>query len=293
MASASGLPLVPPDRRDPSVTTTYGTGELLSAALDAGSRDIIIGIGGSATNDGGAGMAQALGAHLLDVDGRELPRGGGALSALDHIDASGLDPRVGAARIRVACDVTNPLCGPTGASAVYGPQKGATPEMVRELDAALAHYAGVIRRDLDADVAEVPGAGAAGGLGAGLLAFTGATLVPGAQLVMDALDFRGRVAGADLVITAEGRLDDQTAYGKSVGAVATEARAAGARVLALCGSLAASAVTLDALGINAALPIADGPLSLEDSMSRAGELIERASERAGRLLTVGKSLTSR
>src|SRR5262249_47958761 len=181
MAAASGLPLVPAAQLDPRVATTFGTGELIRAALDEGCRELLIGIGGSATNDGGAGMAQALGAWLLDAAGRELPPGGAALARLDRIDASGLDPRLKDARMRVACDVANPLCGPEGASAIYGPQKGATPAMVVELDVALAHYAAILRRDLGADVSDVPGAGAAGGLGAGLLAFTQAELVPGAR----------------------------------------------------------------------------------------------------------------
>jgi glycerate 2-kinase len=291
MAAASGLPLVPHEARDPRFATTYGTGELIRAALDDGCTDLLIGIGGSATNDGGAGMAQALGARLLDAAGSELPRGGAALVALERVDSSGLDARLRLARVRVACDVANPLTGPSGASAVYGPQKGATPAMVAELDAALAHYAAMLRRDLGVDVADVPGAGAAGGLGAGLLAFAGAELVPGARLVLDALDFAARVAGADLVLTAEGQLDVQTAYGKSVGAVAQAARSAGARVIALAGRVAATDDDLAALGIDVALPIADGPLTLAESMERAAELLEDAAARALRLVALGQALT--
>lgn len=292
MAAASGLPLVPPDRRDARITTTYGTGELMRAALDAGCRDLLIGIGGSATNDGGAGMAQALGVRLLDADGHELERGGAALARLERIDMAGLDPRLGESRVRVACDVTNPLTGPQGASAVYGPQKGATPQAVRELDAALGHYAAILRRDLGADVADVPGAGAAGGLGAGLLAFAKASLVPGAGLVLDALRFAERIAGAELVITAEGQLDEQTAYGKSVGAVAGAARAAGARVIALCGNVAGPPEAFRALGIDAVVPIPDGPMRLEEALARAQELVERAAERAMALVLIGKGLTT-
>jgi len=290
MAAASGLPLVPPGRRDPLRATTYGTGELMRAALDTGCTDILIGIGGSATNDGGAGMAQALGARLLDASGADLPPGGAALARLDRIDSGGLDPRLRAVRVRVACDVSNPLCGPTGASAVYGPQKGATPEMVTALDGALAHYAEIIQRDLGADVAQVPGAGAAGGLGAGLLAFTRAELVPGARVVLNALDFAATVRGATLVVTAEGRLDAQTAYGKAVGAVAAAAHQAGARVVALAGSVAATDAELAALGIDAAISLPDGPMSLEESMAHAGRLVTTAAARAMRLIQLGGAL---
>lgn len=290
MAAASGLPLVPPSRRDPRITSTRGTGELLRAALDAGCRAVILGIGGSATNDGGAGMAQALGARLLDDTGNELPPGGAALARLARIDKSGLDARLRATSVRVACDVTNPLVGPTGASAVYGPQKGATPEMVRALDAALAHYADVLRRDLGVDVRDVPGAGAAGGLGAGLLAFAGAQLVPGAKLVLDALTFAETMRGADLAITAEGRLDAQTAYGKAPGAVAAAARAAGARAIVLAGAVAMDEAALARLGFAAAIPLPDGPLTLDESMARAAELVTAAAVRALRLIKLGREL---
>ncbi len=200
MAAASGLPLVPEDRRDPRVTTTYGTGELMLAALEAGARHLLVGIGGSATNDGGAGMAQALGAHLLDAAGHELPRGGAALAHLARIDVAGLDPRLHGGDITVLSDVENPLCGPHGASAVFGPQKGATQAMVSELDTALAHYAAILRHDLGADVADRPGAGAAGGLGAGLMAFLGARLRPGAEAVLEAIGLAGHLAGAALAV---------------------------------------------------------------------------------------------
>ena len=290
MAAASGIALVPPARRDPRLTSTYGTGELMRAALDAGCTRLIIGIGGSATNDGGSGMAAALGARLLDEDERELPPGGGALLRLARIDGGGLDPRLRQAGVQVACDVSNPLTGPEGASAVYGPQKGATPEMVKELDAALSHYARIIERDLGVEVAGIPGSGAAGGLGAGLLAFTSAALVPGSRLVLDALDFPRLLKDVDLVITAEGGLDTQTAYGKSVAAVAAAGQRAGARVVALAGSVTADAGTLASLGIDAALPITDRPQSLEESMTRAAELVEAAAARVMRLIAVGQSL---
>ena len=290
MASAAGLPLVSPERRNPLDATTYGVGELIRLALDAGCAQIIVGLGGSATNDGGAGMAQALGARLLDADGAELPPGGAALARLARIDASGLAPRLSQTRLLVACDVANPLVGPEGASAVYGPQKGATPAMIAQLDAALARYAAIIQRDLGRDVGATPGAGAAGGLGAGLLAFTQARLIPGAQLVLGALDFAARVQGAQVVITAEGRLDGQTAYGKSVGAVAAMAHAAGAHVVALVGALAANDATLAALAIDVAAPIADGPLTLDESMERAADLLSATATRTLRLLALGARL---
>ena len=290
MAAASGLPLVPPEKRNPRMTTTRGTGELMRAALDAGARQLLIGIGGSATNDGGAGMAQALGAQLLDAQGNELPAGGVALAHLRRIDPSGLDPRLKDVEVQVASDVTNPLCGPEGASAVYGPQKGATPEMVSELDAALAHYGEILTRDLGADVARVPGAGAAGGLGAGLLAFAHAQLVPGAQLVLETLDFAHILQGAALVFTAEGQLDSQTAYGKAVGAVATAARKAGAHAVALAGSITADDAALEKLGIDAALSIVSGPMTLEESMANTARLLTDAAARATRLIALGMGI---
>ena len=291
MAAASGLPLVPPEKRNPRVTTTRGTGELMRAALDAGAQRLLIGIGGSATNDGGAGMAQALGARLLDAQGNELPAGGAALAHLGRIDTSNLDPRLKDVAVQVASDVTNPLCGPEGASAVYGPQKGATPEMVAELDAALVHYGELLKRDLGADVANVPGAGAAGGLGAGLLAFAHAQLVPGAQLVLETLDLAHILDGAALVFTAEGQLDSQTAYGKAVGAVAVAARKAGAHVVALAGSVTADGSALEKLGIDAALSIVNGPMTLEVSMAQTTRLLSDAAARATQLIALGMGMS--
>ena len=290
MAAAAGLPLVPPGQRDPRKTTTRGVGEMMQAAMAAGAKRLLIGIGGSATNDGGAGMAQALGIKLLDDQGNELPAGGAALAHLARIDVTNLDRRLKDMEIQVASDVTNPLCGPEGATAVYGPQKGATPEMVRELDAALAHYGELLRRDVGADVMNAPGAGAAGGLGAGLLAFAHAELVPGAQLVLKTLDFANTVKGAALVFTAEGRLDSQTAFGKAVGAVARAAKAAGAWVVALAGSVTADDVALAKMGIDAALSICNGPISLEESMRQARPLLTDAAERAARLIALGQAM---
>src|SRR5919197_2188749 len=287
MAKAAGLRLGPAARRDPRVTTTYGVGELLQHAFDAGARHFIVGIGGSATNDGGAGMAQALGYNLLDEGGHELPAGGLSLKRLARIHVGGVHAKWMDARVDVACDVTNPLTGPDGASAVYGPQKGATPEMVAELDAALKRFAEVIRRDLEVDVEHLPGAGAAGGLGAGLVAFCGARLQPGAELVLEALQFEERIRGADLVVTGEGRLDVQTTrYGKGPAAVALRARKAGMPVIAIAGSLDDEPALNELFDGIEALP--GGPITAEDSMRDADALLSRATERALRLIKVGK-----
>ncbi len=237
MAAASGLALLAEDERDARVTTTHGVGELASEALDAGARRLIIGLGGSATNDGGAGMAAALGARLLDASGDEVPPGGVALARLDCIDTSGLDPRLAGANVIGASDVTNPLCGSEGASYVYGPQKGASPEAVRELDAALENYARVIERDLGVAARDVPGAGAAGGLGAGIIAFLGVEIRPGVEVVAEVVGLGERLDGADLVVTGEGRLDGQTRYGKTVAGVARLASAAGVPVIVVPGAL--------------------------------------------------------
>ena len=284
MAAASGLPLVPQDRRDPRITTTYGTGELIRAALDAGLRRIIIGIGGSATNDGGTGMAQALGAKFLAADGAELPPGGGALGKLKTMDLSGLDPRLAATEITVACDVDNPLCGPRGASAVFGPQKGATPAMVAELDSALAHFAECAQAATERDVAELAGAGAAGGLGAGLLFFTPAKLRPGVEIVLEAVKFADVVKGAAFVITGEGRTDFQTAYGKAPVGVAKVAKQFGVPVFCISGGLGDGADDVLVQGIDATMSICSRPLSLEECMRDGATLIEEAAARLCRIL---------
>ncbi len=236
-AAASGLLRLRTNELDPRRASSRGTGELIAAALDEGIEELIIGLGGSATNDGGAGMAQALGFRLLDAEGRDLEPGGAALASLDRIDASGAPAGLRKLRCTGATDVTNPLCGPTGASAVYGPQKGADADAIEELDAALAHFAAIVRRDLGVDVLEISGAGAAGGLGAGIIAFLGATLQSGAQVVGEAAGIEARIAEADLVITGEGRLDGQTAYGKTPQYVAKLAQAAGKPAICIAGML--------------------------------------------------------
>jgi glycerate kinase len=284
MAAAAGLHLVPPEKRNPMVTTTYGVGELMRAALDAGCRRLIIGIGGSATNDGGAGMAQALGVRLLDEQGNEIGFGGGALERLARLDLSDFDRRVWDAEILVACDVTNPLTGPNGASAVYGPQKGATPEMVRQLDANLRHYAAVLQRDLGVEIETVAGAGAAGGLGAGLLAFCRAQLRQGVELVIHAVRLPERVQKADLVITGEGCLDFQTGFGKVPHGVAQVAKRYGKSVIALVGQLGEGAERCRQWGIDACFPILSKPMSEQEAMANAIPLLRRAAEELGWLL---------
>ena len=267
MAAASGLELVPPDARNPLVTTTFGVGELIRAALDDGARRFIIGIGGSATNDGGAGMLQALGVRFLDVGGRDLALGGGALADLERIDLSGLDPRLAACAIEVACDVDNPLVGPHGASAIFGPQKGATPEMVRVLDANLARYAALIERTIGKSVADMPGAGAAGGLGAGLHAFLGARLRPGIEIVMETVEMDRVVADADLIVTGEGRLDGQTIHGKTPIGVASVAERHGKPVIAIAGSLGRGFEAVYDHGIAAVFSVLSRPCTVAEALA--------------------------
>nr|WP_245302559.1 glycerate kinase [Symbiobacterium terraclitae] len=287
MAAASGLLLVPEDRRNPRVTTTYGTGELIRAALDVGVRRIIIGIGGSATNDGGVGMAQALGGRFLRADGTEVGRGGAALLELERIDLRGLDPRLARAELLVACDVDNPLTGPRGASAVYGPQKGAGPEDVALLDRALTRLADVAARSLGRDPRASPGAGAAGGLGYGLMAFLGAELRRGIDLVMAANGLDRRLPGASLVITGEGRTDGQTLSGKVVLGVARAAARHGVPVVVLSGAVTPDADRLVEEGVTALFSTATGPMRLEEAMDRAGELLRRAAAHTVRLARLG------
>jgi glycerate 2-kinase len=286
LAASSGLPLVPIKKRDPRVTSTYGFGQLLEAARERGVRRIIAGIGGSATNDGAGGMAQALGFRLLDERGQELPRGGAALAELARIDASAVDPAWREVEVEVAVDVTNPLCGPEGATAVYGPQKGATPEMVDQLDAALANFAHIAERDLGVAVKDVPGAGAAGGAGAGLVAFLGAHLTRGAPLVVEAAGFDAALAGAGLVFTGEGRVDAQTAYGKGPAEVAGRAARAGVPVVLLAGGLGDGWDKVLAVGVSAVVPLCEGPATVGDLESGGADLLERATTRACRLMMV-------
>ncbi len=290
MAQAAGLSLVLPDKRDPLIATTYGVGELMLAALDTGCTQLIVGLGGSATNDGGAGMAQALGVQFLGPGGRELGRGGEALVGLERIETSRLDPRVSRTTIWAASDVTNPLCGANGASAIYGPQKGATEEMVAKLDKALWHYGSVIADQLGIEVRELAGAGAAGGLGAGLVAFAGARIRSGASLVLELLRFEEFLESADLVLTGEGRIDQQIEFGKAISGVALLAGKHGVPVVAFTGCLAEDEDKLAKRGVGAVMPIVPGPVTEQEAMQRAGELLQTAAERATRLITLGRKL---
>ncbi|MEK5478546.1 glycerate kinase [Paenibacillus sp. FSL R5-0407] len=284
MASASGIHYVTKETKNPLITTTYGTGELIRACMDKGIKKIIIGIGGSATNDGGTGMAEALGAKFLDAEGNTLPRGGGSLDQLARIDVSSLDPRLQQVDLIVACDVTNPLCGETGASHVFGPQKGATPEMVLHLDAALGHYADIVKRQLGKDVRDVPGAGAAGGLGAGLLIFTQAVLQKGIEIVIEYTGLKQKVAEADLVFTGEGGIDFQTKFGKTPYGVAKAAKEEGKKVIAVAGYIGEGIDTLYAEGIDAVFGIVPGAAELDKLLAEGPENVERTCENIARVL---------
>ncbi|WP_431787534.1 glycerate kinase [Vibrio harveyi] len=274
MAAASGLHLVEPERRNPLITTTYGTGELIKAALDKEVEHIIIGIGGSATNDGGVGMAQALGVSFVDISGRELGFGGGQLEHLEIIDMNNLDPRLNNVMIQVACDVDNPLCGKHGASHVFGPQKGASESIVAQLDDNLAHYADVINRHLHKNVRDRKGAGAAGGLGAALIAFLDAELKSGIDIVMDAVNLSSEVNNADLVITGEGRIDSQTIYGKTPIGVARTAKKFNIPVVGIAGCLSADYGVVHLHGIDAAFAVVNRFVELPTAMKEAKVNIE-------------------
>lgn len=290
MAAASGLPLLRREERNPWRTTSYGTGELIRHALDYEVSHLIVGIGGSATNDGGAGMAQALGVRLLDASGRDLRPGGGNLRHLERIEPSGIDPRLATVDIEVACDVNNPLTGPEGASAVYGPQKGADPEMARELDRILDRYAAVIRRDVGPDVGTAPGAGAAGGMGAGLLAFTNARLRPGVEIVFEALRLDEHLRDADLVITGEGRMDRQDTFGKAPMEVARRAAALGIPTVAVVGSTGRDYHVVFDHGLAAVIGTVNRPMTIDRAVAEGGRLVSEAAMRACRLIRVGMGL---
>lgn len=280
MASASGLTLLDPKDYDPLRTTTYGTGQCIVAALAQGCRRIAVGVGGSATVDGGCGAAQALGVRLLTADGSLLPPGigGGQLDRIEHINLTTRDPRIAECQIEVLCDVTNPLCGPNGTAAVFGPQKGATPQQVGQLDRNLAYLADVIQRDLGLQVAHLPGAGAAGGLAAGLMAFLDASLVPGVDAVLDIVDLGGHLIGADLVVTGEGRLDAQSLMGKVVSGVAARAKKAGVPTIAIAGCLGPDADQCLEI-LKAFYAVCEAPLTvLPDAAEAALRLTEQTAQ---------------
>lgn len=274
-AAASGLSLIPARQRDPLLATSRGTGELILAALEHGSRRVIIGLGGSATNDGGAGMLQALGARLLDKHGNDIAPGGGGLAHLASMDLSSLDPRLAQVQFEVACDVDNPLIGEHGASAVFGPQKGATPAMVQTLDANLQHFARILELATGHSVAEVPGAGAAGGLGAAFLGVLHAHLKSGIDIVLDAVAIDDHLQNADLVITGEGRIDGQTGRGKTPVGVSRRARRHRVPVIALAGSLGEDAACVHEHGINALFSVVPGIVSLEVALAQAADNLTR------------------
>jgi glycerate kinase len=290
MARTSGLALLSLDERDPLNASTYGLGQAISEALNEGFRKFIVGIGGSATNDAGAGMAQALGANLLDDRGNTISFGGAALSNLQTVDISNMDSRIKDSKFLVACDVSNPLTGEEGASAVYGPQKGATPEMVQKLDDALSNFAAVVKKDLKKDVSEMSGAGAAGGLGAGMMAFMGAELKAGVDIVLDTVNLRDKLTSVDLVITGEGGMDFQTIYNKAPIGVARIASEHNIPTIAIAGLLGSNFKIVHEHGIRAATSIVNGPITLEEASDRAFELISDSVEESLRFISVGMDL---
>jgi glycerate kinase len=292
MAQASGLPLVPPERRDPMVTTTAGTGELIREALEAGCSHILVGLGGSATVDGGLGAMRALGARLLDDRGRPIAPGGRGLASLDSIDVSAMDPRLARTRVTALADVDNPLVGPDGAARVFGPQKGADPATVEMLDRGLGNLARVAERDLGLafSLSTLPGGGAAGGLGAALIAFLGARLVRGIDYVMEASGLAAQVEWAELVITGEGALDGQSRRGKTCAGVARLAGRLGRPVVAVVGSVMGEEEAVSALGLAGVVPAATGPMSLVQALAGAAGYLEAAGARLARLLMTGARL---
>jgi glycerate kinase len=294
MAAASGLAQLTPEERTPAsarIASTRGTGELLRSALDAGVQRVILGLGGSATNDGGSGLLAALGVRFLDLAGGELQPGGAALAELIVIDPSGLDPRLAKVEVVIASDVTNPLTGPAGAAATYGPQKGADPAAVADLDAALGIYGAAIEATTGRAVADVPGAGAAGGTGAALLGFTNATLRPGVEVVAEMAGLDRSLEGVDLVITGEGRADEQTLAGKAAMGVATLAGGKSIPVVLLCGTLGPGSEALDVSGLFQLIqPVADRPMSLAEAMADTDRLLTNAADRLARAVGIGQEL---
>lgn len=286
MAQASGLNLVPYGKRNPLLTTTYGTGQLIKSALGRGVKEIILGIGGSATVDGGAGCLQALGVKFINKNGREIGSGGGELIKISRIDSAGIDSRVKNTRFIIASDVQNPLTGKRGAAYVYGPQKGASPEMVKILDKGLCNYARVIERDVGVDIENLPGAGAAGGIGAGLMAIAGAKLKEGIKIIVDLTGFQDRIKKVDLAITGEGKIDGQTVYGKVPVGLAKIARRYNIPVIAICGSIGEGYEAVYKYGIDAVMSIIDSPLEISQAMENAEFLIERAAQRLACILSV-------
>lgn len=287
MAQASGLPLIAPAERNPLLTTTYGTGEMIKAALDEGIREFIIGIGGSATNDGGIGAAQALGIQFLNSKGKEVGFGGGELSKIKHINIENLDPRIKKSKITVICDVNNQLIGEKGATAVFGPQKGATGDMLKTLENGMKNYAEVIFKHFGIDVDKIPGSGAAGGLGAALICFFGAELKSGIDTILDFVEFEKLLNGIDLVITGEGRIDGQSVFGKVPVGIARLCKKYGIKVVAIVGSMGDKAQDVYEYGIESIMTTINKDMSLDEAMSRSKELLMDAVDRMFRLIKLG------
>jgi glycerate kinase len=288
MASASGIESLAPQERNPLITSTFGTGLLIKAALDAGYTELIVGIGGSATNDGGAGMAQALGFRLSNHAGQAIRPGGGSLGSLHMINSSNVHALLGKAKITVACDVRNPLLGPTGATYTYGPQKGATPEMLQTLETNMAHYSKKIQQQMRINVSDIPGAGAAGGLGAGLMAFCQAEMVSGFELISQVTHLEEHISKASMVFTAEGKIDAQTAFGKTISGVGRLAKRHKVPVIALAGMVDGQLNELYEQGVTAVFAMANQPMSLEESKARASELL---ADRAEQIMRTVKGLS--
>ncbi|MCI8518399.1 MAG: glycerate kinase [Hungatella sp.] len=290
MAAASGLPMVPEEKRNPLHTTSCGTGELIRDALDRGYKKISVAIGGSATNDGGMGAMRALGVRFLDSDGQELEGKGSDLAKVADIDVSGLHPAAGEAEFTVMCDVNNPLTGPEGATYTFGRQKGGTPEILEELEAGMKHYAAVIRDKLGTDVDGIPGAGAAGGLGAALCVFLHGTMKSGIETVLDLMDFDGLLGGTDLVITGEGRIDWQSAFGKVPSGIGKRCRARNIPAIAVVGGMGDGAEKIYDFGVESILPTINGAMEIGEALERAEELYRNAAERMFRMIRVGMEM---
>jgi len=290
MAAASGLTLVPENKRNPLITTTYGTGQLIKAVLNQGCRKMIIGIGGSATNDGGAGMVQALGVKLLDQEGKEVGFGGGELKKIVKIDISCMDNRLSDTKVLVASDVNNPLCGPQGASKIYGPQKGATPEVIEELDKSLSYFAELIKRDLNKEVKDIPGAGAAGGLGAGLMAFLNAELRPGIEIIIEIVKIEQIIRESDLLITGEGRIDAQSVFGKVPFGLGKMAKKYNVPVIAIVGEIGEGFSQIYEYGINSIMSIISKAISIDEAMQMSKSLLKDATERMMRIIKIGMDI---
>lgn len=284
MAAASGLQLLKPEERNPLLTSTFGTGQIIQQVLQAGAKKIVLGLGGSATNDGGIGMAAALGYRFLDASGHEVPPNGGNLIRIQEIDSSGVPASLHNAAFTALCDVDNPLTGPRGATQVYGPQKGASPVQIALLEDGMANLAAILRQTFGKDVSHLPGSGAAGGMGAAFMAFLNGELKPGIQAIMELTGFEQQLKSVDLLITGEGKIDEQTLQGKLISGLCGKAQAAGVPVIAVCGALLATAKSIQDIGLKAAFSIQNRPLSLEEALAETADRLQATAFNIGRLL---------